>query len=62
MYKSLFFMSEFSKKLKNEYNRARKAVLNANKTPLIGLCLSGVLLYMIVILLLTSKVIFVLIP
>ena len=55
-------MSEFSKKLKKEYDRARKAVLNANKTPLIGLCLSGVLLYMIVILLLTSKVIFVLIP
>ena len=27
-------MSEFSKKLKNEYDRARKAVLNANKTPL----------------------------
>ena len=38
-------MSEFSKKLKNEYDRARKAVLNANKTPLIGLCLSGVLYY-----------------
>ena len=55
-------MSEFSGNLKNEYNRARIAVLNANKTPLIGLCLSGVLLYMIVILLLTSKVIFVLIP
>ena len=55
-------MSKFSKKLKNEYDRARKAVLNANKTPLIDLCLSGVLLYMIVILLLTSKVIFVLIP
>lgn len=36
-------MSEFSKKLKNEYDRARKAILNAKKTPLIGLCLSGVL-------------------
>ena len=47
-------MSKFSKKLKNEYDRAIIAVLNANKTPLIGLCLSGVLLYMIVILLLTK--------
>ena len=38
-------MSEVSKKLKNAYDRARTAVLNANKTPLIGLCLSGVLYY-----------------
>ena len=56
-------MSEFSKKLKNEYDRARNAVLNAKKnTPNRLVLIRGVLLYTIVILLLTSKVIFVLIP
>ena len=49
-------MSEFSKKLKNEYDRARKAVLNANKTPLIGLSLSGVLIYVNLILFLPVQI------
>ncbi len=38
-------MSEFSKKLKNEYNRARKAVLNANKHPNRLVLIRGAFIY-----------------
>ena len=38
-------MSEFSENLKNEYNRARIAVLNANKTPLTNDTVRGFLFY-----------------
>ena len=48
-------MSEFSKKLKNEYDRAIIAILNAKKIPLIGLCLLGVLFYIRQLFLLLTK-------